>query len=260
MSWGEVRLANLAAALALVLLVWLASLPLRDASIMDIFWGLGFVALAWLSLILATERPARGWLVATLTTIWGLRLAGYLACRRRGQAEDRRYRAVRERYGQRFWIISLPLVFGLQAVLIWIVGLPLSAAAFSARPLGWLDGLGAALWAIGFFFEAVGDYQLAAFKAKPENRGRVLDRGLWRYTRHPNYFGDFLVWWGLYAIAAAGNAPWWVVISPLLMSLLLLRVSGVTLLEKSFSERNRDYGDYIARTSVFVPWPPRRTP
>ena len=159
-------------------------------------------------------------------------------------------------FGQ-IWIISLPLVFGLQGGLIWLISLPLASGAVSSRPLGWLDGLGTLVWTIGFCFEAIGDYQLARFKADPANRGQVLDRGLWRYTRHPNYFGDLLVWWGLYLLACAGGG-WWVIISPLVMSLLLMRVSGVTLLERSLADRTSGYRDYTERTSALFPWPPKR--
>lgn len=258
MSLVPLLLVNLLVVLALALVAWLISLPLRDASIMDLFWGLGFVAVAWTSLIAAGGGDSRGWLVTSLTTIWGLRLAGYLTWRKWGQPEDHRYAAFRKRYGEGFWLISLVVVFGLQAAIMWIVSLPLPVTMMARGNLNWLDGCGVAIWLIGVTFESVGDWQLARFKANPGNRGQVCDRGLWRYTRHPNYFGDFLVWWGLFLVARAGGAPWWVSISPILMSVLLLRVSGVALLEKSLVQRTPGYQDYIARTSAFFPWPPRR--
>lgn len=239
---------------------WLVSLWLRDASIADIVWGLGFLAVAWMSLALAASASPRGWLLATLTTVWGLRLAGYLLRRKWGKGEDPRYAALRQRTGAAFGRKSLWLVFGLQGLLIWIVSLPVQRAIPRGGALGVLDAAGVLVWLAGFFFESVGDWQLARFKARPEHAGRVCDRGLWRYTRHPNYFGDFLVWWGLWLIAFAGGAGLWTVISPLLMSWLLIRVSGVALLEASLSQRSEEYRRYMRRTSAFFPWPPRNPP
>lgn len=237
---------------------WLVSLYLRDASIADILWGLGFVWAAWASL-LATETPRdRSWLLAVLTTIWGLRLAGYLLWRKWGRGEDPRYAALRARDTARFWLTSLWLVFGLQGLLIWLVSLPVQRAVAAGQPLSVLDGVGVLIWAIGFLFESVGDCQLARFKANPANRGRVCDRGLWRFTRHPNYFGDFLVWWGLWLLSPAGGAGLWTVFAPLLMSWLLIRVSGVALTERRLAERSAEYRDYIERTSAFIPWWPRQ--
>jgi steroid 5-alpha reductase family enzyme len=177
---------------------------------------------------------------------------------------------MREQHGTRFWWISLLTVFLLQGVILWIVSLPIQAAmvatpsnvlfvATSGMPLSWLDFAGVGLWSIGLFFEAVGDFQMARFQADPNNAGRVMDRGLWRLTRHPNYFGDFCVWWGVYLIAFAGGAAW-TIFSPLLMSWLLLKVSGVTLLEKTITHRRPDYAAYQARTSPFFPRPPRKWP
>ncbi len=258
MSLASLLLMNLAVIAVVAAIAWLISLPLRDASIMDVFWGLAFVIIAWTGLIASGGTSLRSWLLVSLTTIWGLRLAGYLAWRKRGQPEDHRYAALRQHYGERFWLVSLVVVFGLQAVILWVVALPLAAGTLARGPSSWLDGVGVMLWLIGLTFESVGDFQLARFKANPTNRGQVCDRGLWRYTRHPNYFGDFLVWWGLYLIAVAGGSAWWIVISPLLMSLLLMRISGVGLLEKSLVQRTAGYRDYISRTSAFFPWPPRR--
>ena len=240
--------------------LWLLSLALRDASIVDIWWGPGFAAIAaaawWLGE--GGDAPRRA-LSAGIATLWGLRLGGYLAWRNWGRGEDPRYQAMRRHWGARFALASLATVFGLQAFLMWFVSLPVQAVHVSSGgPLGALDAAGAALAALGLFFEAVGDAQLARFRADPANRNRVMDRGLWRYTRHPNYFGDCCVWWGLYAIAAATPLGVWTLASPLLMTFLLLRVSGVALLERSIGKRRPDYADYAARTSAFVPWPPRR--
>jgi steroid 5-alpha reductase family enzyme len=245
---------------AMMTCLWLLSLARRDASIVDPFWGTGFIVVAWFTL--ASMPPeqdvTRPWLLAILTTIWGMRLSLYLLWRNSGHGEDRRYRTMREHHGLRFWWVSLLTVFLLQGVILWIVSLPIQVAMVTAatKPLGWLDLAGAVLWSIGLFFEAVGDFQMARFQADPQNAGRVMDRGLWRLTRHPNYFGDFCVWWGLYLMAAAGGAGW-TVFSPLLMSFLLLKVSGVTLLEQTISDRRPAYADYRNRTSAFVPWPPK---
>ena len=239
------------------LALWLISLPMRNSSIVDIFWGFGFVLVVWATFFEAGSASPRSVLVSVLTTLWGLRLAGYLAWRNLGKGEDYRYQAMRERFGVRFPLISLFIVFWLQGLIMWIVAMPIQVAQFAAAPLGWIDATGAIVWAIGWFFESVGDWQLAQFKANPENRGKVMDHGLWRYTRHPNYFGDFLVWWGLYLIAAGAGA-WWTIFSPVLMSVLLMRVSGVTLLERSLKKNRPGYEDYAARTSSFFPWPPTR--
>jgi steroid 5-alpha reductase family enzyme len=245
---------------AMMLLVWLLSLAKRDASIVDPFWGIGFVLAVVSSVWLSLPPCPRDILLLLLTTIWGLRLSFFLCWRNWGHGEDRRYRAMRDYHGPRFWWVSLFTVFMLQALILWFVSFPIQVAAAvgnEIQPLGWLDALGVVLWAIGFTFEAVGDWQLARFKADPRNAGRVMAGGLWKFTRHPNYFGDCCVWWAIYLIAAAGGA-WWTIGSPLLMTVLLLRVSGVTLLEKTIVERRPDYAAYKARTNAFFPGPPRR--
>jgi steroid 5-alpha reductase family enzyme len=252
-------LATSAAALAGTMFgLWLWSLRLRDASIVDVFWGAGFAGVGWIAFALGDGTPARRWLVCGAVTVWGLRLAIHLAWRNHGQGEDPRYRRMRERHGDAFGRVSLVTVFGLQGLLVWFVSLPVQVAqAVPGPPLGWLDGLGLALFATGLFFETVGDAQLARFRADPDNRGRVLDRGLWRYTRHPNYFGDALAWWGLWVVACAVPGGVWTVASPAAMTWLLLRLSGVPLLERSLRRNKPGYADYVARTSAFVPRPPR---
>jgi steroid 5-alpha reductase family enzyme len=252
---------SLVCLIAFMSLLWAVSLAMRDASIIDPFWGLGFVLVAGLSAGLSAAPTTRQWLLVALTMLWGLRLSFYLFARRRGEGEDRRYAAMRQRHGARFWWVSLFTVFWLQAGILWFVSLPLQVAALRGldAPLGWLDACGVALWLVGFVFESVGDWQLARFKRAPENRGRVLDRGLWRFTRHPNYFGDFCVWWGLYLVAAAGGAAL-TILSPLLMSVLLMRFSGVGLLERTIADRRPEYADYQARTNAFFPGPPRSRP
>jgi steroid 5-alpha reductase family enzyme len=243
-------------------LLWLLSVARRDASIVDPFWGTGFVLVAWMAWGMNAPVPWRVTLLAVLTTIWGLRLSGYLLWRNWGEGEDRRYAAMRRHHGARFWWVSLGTVFLLQGVILWFVSLPLQAAAASktSTALSWLDAIGIVVWLIGFTFESVGDWQLARFRADPANAGRVMDRGLWRYTRHPNYFGDFCVWWGLYLISASGGGAW-TIGSPCVMSFFLLRVSGVKLLERDIADRRPEYAAYKSRTNAFFPGPPtnRRT-
>lgn len=256
----QTLLMNFAVLLVAMLALWLVSLKRRDASIVDPFWGMGFVIVGWTGWSLATGDSPRSLILVLLTTIWGLRLSLFLLRRNLGHGEDHRYAAMRAKYGDRFWFVSLFIVFLLQGVILWFVSLPIQVAMASGRPipLGWLDALGGMLWALGVFFETVGDWQLARFRGDPANAGRVLDHGLWRYTRHPNYFGDFCVWWGLYLIAAAGGA-WWTIASPLAMSILLLRVSGVSLLESTIRDRRPAYAAYQSRTNAFFPGPPRRS-
>jgi len=240
--------------------LWLISLIRRDASVADLFWGSGFVLVA--GTVFASHAAAqsiwRCWLIGSLTLIWGLRLSTHLIRRNWGHGEDRRYQAMRNHHGPRFWWVSLFTVFLLQGVLLWLVSMPIVATMTQAstRPLGVWDGLGSLVWSFGLFFEAVGDYQLDRFLKAPENAGRVMDRGLWRYTRHPNYFGDFCIWWGIYLIAVGGGVAW-TIFSPLVMTFLLLKVSGVGLLEQTIVSRRPGYADYQARTSAFFPRRPR---
>jgi len=248
-------LAGLAVLAVFAVLGWLLSLPLRNVSIVDSMWSLMFL-LAALAYAAAQATPGpRAWLVIGLVSVWSVRLAAYITWRNRDHGEDFRYQKIRANNDPGFAFKSLYIVFGLQAGLAWVISLPLLAAINSTAPLGWLDLAGAALWLVGLVFEAGGDWQLARFKAEPANRGKVLDTGLWRYTRHPNYFGDFCVWWGLFLVALAGGG-WWSVAGPLLMSFMLLKVSGVALLEKDIGERRPDYRDYVRRTNAFFPGPP----
>ena len=230
--------------LALMALLWLVSLQLKNSSIVDIFWGTGFVVLNWLYFALAPEgNLARKLLLGALVTVWGLRLSIHILQRNWGKEEDFRYRKWREENGARWWWWSFFQVFLLQGVLMWIISAPLLAAQRGTAPLGLLDGLGVLVWLVGFYFEAAGDAQLARFKADPANKGKVMDRGVWRFTRHPNYFGDAAQWWGFYLIAAAAGG-WWTVLSPAIMTLFLLRVSGVALLEKTMETRPGVQGIY----------------
>lgn len=248
-----------AVVLGLMVLLWLLSLALHNSSIVDIFWGTGFVIVAWLSFALAGSSPGRGLLLAVLVTIWGLRLSLHILWRNWGKPEDFRYAQWRQENGPRWWWMSLFKVFLLQGALLWLISAPLVAAQIAdpRSRLGALDMLGTALWAIGFFFEAVGDWQLTRFKAQASNRGKLLTSGVWRYSRHPNYFGDAAQWWGYFLIAAAAGG-WWTVLSPILMTFLLIRVSGVALLEKTLIETKPGYREYAETTNAFVPWFPRR--
>jgi len=240
-------------------LLWLASLVVRDASIIDRFWGLGFVAVAFSYVPRVGLPDTRGRLLLLLVTLWGVRLSAHIIWRNWGRGEDRRYKAMRETWGRRFPIVSLFNVFHLQAVLLWLISAPLFVATQSQAPapLVWSDAWGAALVLIGLYFETVADYQLAAFKADPRNEGKVLHSGLWRYSRHPNYFGDFLVWWGFFALAQGRPNSMWAIVSPLIMSFLLLKVSGVTLLERDLQRSKPDYRHYTDKTNAFFPWFPR---
>jgi steroid 5-alpha reductase family enzyme len=248
-------------ALALLLLVtlpvWAVSLVKRDVSIVDSLWG-AMLALAAVSYAWPFEQiEPRGVVVLAVVALWAVRLSVYITWRNWGESEDHRYREIRRRNEPHFALKSLYLVFGLQAVLAWVVSAPLLAAQRSAAPLGALDWLGLGLAAFGLLFESIADWQLARFKASDRNRGRVLDRGLWRYSRHPNYFGECCVWWGVacFGLAAGGV---WSLVSPLLMTFLLLRVSGVTLLEQSIGDRRPGYANYVRRTSAFLPLPRRK--
>jgi steroid 5-alpha reductase family enzyme len=256
-----VMLASAAGAFALVIAVWLASLRLRDASIIDVFWGVGFIVIAWVCVAVGHGARDRRLLLAILVTLWGARLAVHIGRRNHGKGEDPRYVAMRQRDGARFWLTSLYRVFLIQAVTIWIISLPLQAAGSlgGQRGLGALDAIGAAVWFIGFGFESLGDLQLDRFKAAPGSRGQVMDHGLWRYTRHPNYFGDATLWWGFGLIGlGAGLAAAWGLIGSAVDTLILTRVSGKPILERDIETRRPGYRDYVERTSGFFPLPPRR--
>ena len=262
MSGFAVLGTTLGVTVAAMLAVWLLSLALKDASIVDVFWGLGFVLIATTCFVISDGYQPRRLLVLTLICIWGMRLSTFIFLRNRGKGEDFRYQAMRKRHGSRFAVVSLYTVFGVQGLLMWIVSLPIQVALCDSA-VKWFtlfDALGLALWITGFFFEAVGDFQLARFKKDPENRGKVMDRGLWRYTRHPNYFGDALVWWGLFLIAVPAGKEIAIatVISPVIMTELLRNVSGVKLLEKTLAKTKPGYQEYVRRTRAFFPWFPKR--
>lgn len=254
----------LASAIAIAVLMfgtWLVSLPLRNASIVDPIWPLGFVIVGWVAAVVGHSDPVRVGLLVGMVSIWGLRLSFHLFSRNIGHGEDFRYQAMRRRIGPRFGIISLVTVFALQGTLMFIVSLPLQfgAGVEGEGPAAiLLMVLGVVVWLLGFLFESVGDAQLRRFKADPSSAGQVMDQGLWRYTRHPNYFGDACVWFGIFLLAAsAGGWAWLGLISPIVMTYFLRFVSGVTMLERAMVKRRPAYADYMRRTSAFIPRPPR---
>ncbi|MCS6884812.1 MAG: DUF1295 domain-containing protein [Acidobacteriota bacterium] len=258
-SLVTILLASVAATAVMMLSLWIASLVKKDASIVDTFWGLGFVQIATIGAIFSPAITNRKILVAVLVAIWGIRLSLHIFLRNRGKGEDFRYKAMRERHGDKFPIVSLFTVFLFQGALMIIISLPLQVAQTALYPksLSWLDYLGTAVWLTGFLFEAVADWQLKRFKSSPENKGKVLDSGLWRYSRHPNYFGESVVWWGYFLIALATPLGAWTIVSPLLMTLLLIKVSGVSLLEQTLVKTKPEYTKYIKSTSAFFPWLPK---
>ena len=253
-------LGGLALIAGLALLTWLASVVQRDASLVDRMWSLMIAGPTIVYAVQTSWSSPRAIAVLALVLAWGVRLSAFITWRNWGHGEDRRYQEIRARNEPHFALKSLYLIFALQMVLAWIVSAPTLAALVGKHAFGLLDGAGIAVALVGFLFEAIGDAQMAAFKGDPANKGQVMDRGLWRYTRHPNYFGETCFWWGIWLIAlgAGGAAAIWTVLSPLLMTVLLLKVSGVALLEKDIGERRPAYRDYIARTNAFIPGPPRR--
>jgi steroid 5-alpha reductase family enzyme len=260
----RVALSGLGLIVLLGFITWLASLVRRDVSLVDRTWSVFIASAAVVYAVMLPGPGDRGLWMLGLVVAWATRLSVFITRRNWGHGEDRRYQEIRARNQPNFAVKSLYLVFALQAVLAWIVSAPFFAGmagnATEVAPLCWLDAVGIAVVTFGIVFEAIGDAQMARFKADPANRGQVMDRGVWRFTRHPNYFGETCVWWGfwLMALAGAGMGGAWSVISPLLMTVLLLKVSGVSLLEKDIAERRPAYRDYIARTNAFVPGRPRQ--
>ena len=219
MTFTSIVIFNLLVVLGAMFCLWGLSLIKRDASIVDPCWGLGFVIIAWVTVWQIGWQDLRDGLLVTFVTLWGLRLSIYLFWRNHGKGEDRRYTAMREKHGSNFWWVSLLTVFILQGVLMWFISLTVQSGMFYSETaeIGWIAWLGVLVWAVGFFFETVADFQMAKFKSDSDSEGKVMDRGLWRYSRHPNYFGNFCIWWGLFLIAANANS-WWTVVCPALMS------------------------------------------
>lgn len=249
-------LSSLPLLLTMAVFGWLYAYRRHNVNIVDSLWSLFFLAAAIVYFVRSAETSASTFILLTLVAIWSLRLAIHLSRRNAGKAEDHRYSAMRRR-NPRFASQSLVTVFGLQAALAWFISLPLAAAMYAPITVDWFHAIAILLFLIGFYFEALADWQLHRFKQKPENKGKVLDTGVWRYSRHPNYFGEACIWWSFFLFALAAGYPWSVV-SPLLMTLLLLKVSGVSLLEKDIQERRPAYRRYQQSTSAFLPWFPRR--
>ncbi len=251
---------NLAAVTALMICGWVISIAHRNVTIVDSLWGMGFVLIVWLTFYLSDGFWTRKMLIAVLVTLWGVRLSAYLSWRNWGKGEDPRYGLWRKKSGHRFWWVSLFKVFILQALFLWVISLVLQVGQLGAGPrsLTWLDIAGILVWSAGFVFESLGDWQLARFKSDPANKGRVMDRGLWAYTRHPNYFGECLVWWGIYMITLATPNSWWTILSPLVITAVLLKMTGIPLTEQELIKNRPGYSDYVKRTSAFVPWRPAK--
>jgi steroid 5-alpha reductase family enzyme len=246
----------LVAILAVAVVSWAFSVFRKDVSFVDSLWSLFFVLAAGVFAAVTQPLSVRGQLMLLLVTVWALRLSIYITVRNWGEPEDYRYQSIRANNEPGFAFKSLYIVFGLQGLLAWLVALPLLPAIAADSALNGIDIVAALLWVIGFVFEAGGDYQLSRFKADRPNKGRVLDTGLWRYTRHPNYFGDFCIWWSFYLFAVAAGG-WWSIVSPVVMSFLLLKVSGVAMLERTISKRRPEYAEYIRNTNAFFPGPRR---
>jgi len=236
------------------------SILIKNVSIVDLFWGMGFVITAAFYFLKTGAPETRKIILLTMVALWGFRLSAYLTWRNYGKGEDFRYREFRRNYGEnRYWWISFFQTFLLQGILIWLISATLLGAMFYSheKQSGILDFSGILLWIIGFTFEAGGDLQVARFRSKPSNKGKVLNTGFWRYTRHPNYFGDSAVWWGygLFCISAGSYLP---VLGSILMTALIIKVSGVALLEKSLKDKKPEYKEYIEKTSPFLPWFPKK--
>jgi steroid 5-alpha reductase family enzyme len=239
--------------------LWIISVMLKNVSIVDMFWGFGFVLVNTFYFFNTDPTPAKI-ILLVLVAIWGLRLSVYLAVRNIGKPEDFRYQEFRKKYGEnRYWWISFFQTFLLQGILMFIISLPLLGVNLysTSQSLSILDYLGILIWTIGFIFEAGGDMQLAQFKKNTANKGKVLSTGLWHYTRHPNYFGDSAVWWG-FGLFCLSAGSYWLLVGSVFMTLLIIKVSGVALLEKSLKDQKPQYKEYIEKTSSFIPWFPKK--
>ena len=251
---------NLLAAAAFMCCGWIISLVRKNVTIADSFWGPGFVIIAWLTFFNANGFIGRKIILTGLVTLWGVRLFLHLHARNAGNSEDPRYAAWREKHGPNFWIISLFKVFLVQALFQWLIALGVQYGQMFSVParITLLDGLGLVIWGIGFVFESVADQQLSRFIKHPENKGKIMDAGLWRYSRHPNYFGESMMWWGIFIIVL--SVPWgiWTIVSPLVITYTLLKITGVSMMEETIFGDNPAYQAYVARTSAFVPWFPKQ--
>ncbi len=251
---------NLAAVTGMMFVGWLLSLVYKNVTVVDSLWGLGFVLIAWISFGLTEGYVGRKILIGVITTAWGLRLSVHLTWRNWGKGEDPRYGSWRQASGERFWIISLFKVFLLQALFLCVIALAVQYSQIPSQPAHFtgFDIAGLIIWLIGFGFESVSDWQLARFKTDVANKGKVMDRGLWAYSRHPNYFGECLIWWGIFFIALSTPNSGWTIISPLVITAVLLKMTGIPLMEKTIVDTRPAYRDYIRRTPAFIPWFPKK--
>ena len=245
----------------LMTLMWLISIKIKNSSIVDIIWGFGYVLVNWVVFFVTPQEfMARKWIIAILVTIWGLRLTTHIFLRNKGKPEDFRYAAWREEHGKNWWWYSYLKTFMLQGTLMFIISAPIIHTHATGTParIGILEVLGILVWGIGFFFEAVGDLQLEHFKKDPKNKGKLLNTGVWHYTRHPNYFGDAAQWWGFYLIAAGSTLGYLTIFSPIIMTFFLIKVSGVAMLERSMVDKKPGYKAYMQTTNAFIPWIPKK--
>ena len=250
---------TLVLAFAMMTALWPFSIVFKDVSIVDILWAPAFAILGWALAYVEGGADMRGWVCLALVSLWAMRLGTHILMRRlKSGKEDHRYTSIRRKYGNRFPVLSLVVIFWLQAVLLWLISLPLQAAISTHTALTYADIIGFFVIFAGIVIEGVADAQLTAFRAKPGGADSVLDTGVWRWSRHPNYFGDFLIWWGFFFVAVAGGAPWWTVAGPIVMTALLMHYSGAGLMEDTITKRRPAYQAYIESTSRFFPWPPAR--
>ncbi len=256
MGFFEIYGAALLTVFCVVTVLWAVSVPLKDASIIDIFWGPLFVAMVWVLMPLSAGFTAKTYLISLLVTLWGLRLAYHLASRNLGTGEDKRYQLWRAHGGPNWWLLTYPRIYLFQGAIALVVATPIAAAFYRSEPFTLLNALGVAVWSVGFVWELLADIQLTRFKAQADNQERILDTGLWGLSRHPNYFGDALQWWGL-GLIAFGIPTWWSLIGPAVMTAVFLGISN-DVLEKGMRKRHPAYENYIANTPRFFPLPARR--
>jgi len=260
MSFFQIYIEAFIVIMTIMTSLWIVSIIIKNVSIVDIFWGLGFVITSGFYYINCNGNESGKIILMSMVAIWGMRLSVYIAWRNLGKGEDFRYREFRRKYGeQRYWWISFFQTFLLQGLLMWLISAPLLGAQYYSKdnPPGLFYIAGMVIWSVGFAFEAGGDLQLARFRADPTNKGKVLDKGFWHYTRHPNYFGDSAVWWG-YGLICISSGSYLPALGSVLMTALIIKVSGVALLEKSLTEQKPQYKDYINKTSSFLPWFPKK--
>lgn len=257
-----ILLTSLAVALGSVLVLWAISILIRDVSIIDMFFAVILMAITTACLLLSPAIGQRKWLVAGMVGAWGIRITFHLVRRNWGHGEDPRYTKLRSWVpeGKSFHLLALRQVFLLQGIVVWFVALPVQLALGQPEPalLGWLAWAGAALWAVGFLVEWIADEQLRSFKADPAKRGTVLQSGLWRYSRHPNYFGELCVWWGIFLVACEVSFGWLTIIGPIVYSYLVVNITGQRTLDKKLAREKPGYREYMERTSGLVPLPPRK--